>query len=135
MNSQAEIVADGRRASKDKGEAKKGLATAGGVLGAVAAASCCIAPLVLFSLGISGAWIGVLPALKPYQPIFIVMTLGFLGAGFWMVYGKPEAACAEGAACTRPLPNRIMKTALWGATLLVAAALAFPYAAPLFLDY
>ncbi len=135
MSSHVEIAADERPVSQAKNEAKNGLAAAGGVLGSVAAASCCIAPLVLFSLGISGAWIGALTALKPYQPIFIVMTLGFLGAGFWMVYRKPKAACAEGSACSRPLPNRIVKTALWGAALLVAAALAFPYAAPLFLDY
>jgi mercuric ion transport protein len=29
-----------------------------GLLGALAASSCCILPLVLFSLGVSGAWIG-----------------------------------------------------------------------------
>ncbi len=34
------------------------LVAAGGILGALAASSCCILPLVLFSLGISGAWIG-----------------------------------------------------------------------------
>lgn len=39
------------------------LVAAGGILGALAASSCCIIPLVLFSLGISGAWIGNLTAL------------------------------------------------------------------------
>ena len=47
------------------------LVAAGGILGAIAASSCCIAPLVLFSLGISGAWIGNLTALAPYQPYFV----------------------------------------------------------------
>lgn len=42
---------------------------AGGVLGAIAASSCCVLPLVLFSVGIGGAWIGNLTALAPYQPI------------------------------------------------------------------
>src|SRR5689334_12650165 len=54
---------------------KAGLVATGGVLGAVAASSCCIVPLVLFALGISGAWIGNLTALTPYQPIFIGVTL------------------------------------------------------------
>jgi mercuric ion transport protein len=40
----------------------------GGLFGAIAASSCCIVPLVLFSLGISGAWIANLTALAPYQP-------------------------------------------------------------------
>ncbi len=105
-------------------------AAASGILGAVAASSCCILPLVLFSLGISGVWIGNLTALAPYQPIFVAITLGFLGYGYWLVYWKPRVACAEGAACARPLPNRIVKISLLVATLLVAAAISFPYVAP-----
>src|SRR5215467_13430664 len=42
---------------------KAGLAAAGGILGALAASSCCIVPLALFTLGTSGAWIGNLTAL------------------------------------------------------------------------
>ena len=37
---------------------KAGLAAAGSILGALAASTCCIVPLALFTLGISGAWIG-----------------------------------------------------------------------------
>ena len=59
---------------------------AGGLLGALAASSCCIVPLVLFGLGISGAWIGSLTRLAPYQPCFIAATLGFLGVGYWLVH-------------------------------------------------
>jgi mercuric ion transport protein len=114
-------------------DAGKSLAAAGGLLGAIAASSCCIVPLVLFSLGIGGAWIGNLTALAPYQPIFIAATLGFLGYGFYKVYAVPRRACADDAACARPLPSRIVKAALWSATMLVAAALAFPYVAPLLL--
>lgn len=97
---------------------------AGGVVGAIAAASCCILPLVLFGLGVGGAWIGNLTALAPYQPIFVAVTLGFLGAGFWQVYRK------SGKACARPARNRVVKVALWSATVLVAAAMAFPFVAP-----
>ncbi|MGB7336897.1 MAG: mercuric transporter MerT family protein [Salaquimonas sp.] len=106
---------------------------AGGILGAIAASTCCIIPLVLFSLGISGAWIGQLTALSAYQPIFIAFTLGFLGYGYWLVYRKPKIACAEGEACARPLPNIIVKTALWFATALILLAFAWPYLVPLIL--
>lgn len=109
---------------------RTGWVAAGGILGAIGASSCCILPLVLFSLGAGGAWIGNLTALSPYQPFFIAITLGFLGYGFYAVYRKPKGACADGAACARPLPNRIVKIALWSATALVAAAAAFPYVAP-----
>jgi mercuric ion transport protein len=103
---------------------------AGGVVGALASSSCCILPLALFSLGASGAWLGNLSALSPYQPVFITITLGFLGAGFWVAYRRPRAACDEPATCARPASGRIVKLALWTAILLVVAALAFPYVAP-----
>lgn len=115
-------------------EGRKPWVAAGGILGAIAASSCCILPLVLFSLGIGGAWIGNLTALAPYQPVFVVITLGFLGYGYWLVYRKPIEDCAEGTACARPLPNRIVKLSLWLATTLVAAAMAFPYIAPILLN-
>src|SRR6202045_4410489 len=79
------------------------LVAAGGILGAIAASSCCVAPLVLFSLGSSGAWIGNLTALAPYQPYFIAATLACLGYGYWLVYRRQKIACAEGA-WARPLP-------------------------------
>lgn len=122
-----------RRGETSRGEAlrhRQGLIAGGGLLGGLAAASCCILPLVLFSLGISGAWIGTLTALAPYQPIFVAVALGFLGYGYYTVYWKPKRACGEDAACARPFPNRLVKTTLWVATLLVLAAIAFPYAAP-----
>ena len=82
------------------------LLTAGGVLGALAASSCCILPLALFGLGVSGAWIGHLTRLAPYQPDFIAGTAGCLGFGYWLRYRSRRTACAEGEACARPLPNR-----------------------------
>lgn len=114
---------------------RQGLIAAGGILGAIAAASCCILPLALFSLGVSGVWIGNLAALTPYQPIFVAITAGFLGYGYYLVYWKPGRVYADGAACARPLPKRIVKVALWAATILVAAAIAFPYAAPALLGF
>ncbi|WP_236571439.1 mercuric transporter MerT family protein [Rhodovarius lipocyclicus] len=104
------------------------LAAAGGVLGALAASSCCILPLALFSLGVGGAWIGTLTALAPYQPIFAAFTLAVLGFGFWRVYGA-RPACAANAACARPLPRGMVKAGLWFATVLTGAALAFPFVA------
>lgn len=102
----------------------------GGLFGALAASSCCVLPLVLFSLGISGAWLGNLTALAPYQWIFVTVTLVFLAAGFYLVYRRPTAECADGEACAGPLPNRLVEIALWVATALVAAALMFPFVAP-----
>ena len=110
------------------------LMAAGGLVGALAASSCCILPLVLFSLGVSGAWIGNFTRLAPYQPYFIAVTIGCLGYGYWLVYRSTKVACADGDACARLLPNRLVKTGLILATLLAAAALGFDFVAPLFLN-
>ena len=111
---------------------RAGLAAAGGMLGALASMSCCILPVALFTLGISGAWIGNLTALAPYQPIFLAATAGFLGVGYSLVYRQPKVACADGT-CVRPLPNRSVKAMLWTATVLVLAAVAVDYLAPVLL--
>ena len=103
---------------------------AGSVLGAVGASSCCILPLVLFSAGVGGAWIGNLTALSPYQPLILGITLAVLGYGFHLVYWKPRRVCADGDTCERPGASRTVRAALWTATALVAAAAAFPFMAP-----
>lgn len=120
------ITADSRRSQT--------LLAAGGLLGALVASSCCILPLVLFSLGIGGAWIGNFTELAPYQPYFIAATLLFLGTGYWLVHRASKQACADGTACARPLSSRLVKGALIVATILVIAALAFDFLAPLLLN-
>lgn len=108
------------------------LLAAGGVLAALGAASCCVIPFALFLLGVSGAWIANLTALEPYQPIFAVVAAGCLGGGFYVVYRKPKAACADGSCCARPGSSRVAKIGLWAAAALVVIALGFPHLALLF---
>jgi mercuric ion transport protein len=110
------------------------LMAAGGLLGALAASSCCILPVVLFSLGISGAWIGNFTQLAPYQPYFLAATAVFLGTGYWLVHRASNRACVEDEACAHPLPNRLVKITLVTATVLVVAALGFDVLAPLLLN-
>lgn len=95
--------------------------------------SCCILPLAFVTLGISGAWIGNLTALAPYQPYILAATLAFLAAGFWAVYWRREAACEAGSHCAQPRSRRLVKGALWAATAMVAAATATNFAVPLIL--
>jgi mercuric ion transport protein len=123
---QADHIADNRR--------RQSLMAAGGLLGALAASSCCILPLALFGLGVSGAWIGNFTRLAAYQPYFLAATLVFLGYGYWLVYRSSRRACADGEACARPLSNRLVKTSLILATILVVAALGLDFIAPLFLN-
>ena len=105
------------------------LMAAGGLLGALAASSCCILPLVLFSLGVSGAWIGNFTQLAPYQPYFIAMTIACLGCGYWLVYRSSRRECT--GACGGQAGNGFVKRALVLATVLVVAAIGFKFFIPL----
>jgi len=109
------------------------LLAAGGILAALGAASCCVVPFVLFTLGVSGAWIGNLTALEPYQPIFAAIAIACLGSGLYLVYRRPTTACAEGSYCASRPSNRVAKIGLWTATVLVVVAIGFPRIAIQFL--
>ena len=119
-------------ASQPEGARAQRLLAIGGILGALGAASCCVIPFALFLAGVSGAWIGNLTALEPYQPIFAAVSLGFIGYGAWRVYRRPKQVCEDGY-CATPQSDRIAKIGLWSAGVLVVLALGFPYAARYFL--
>ncbi len=103
----------------------------GAVLAAVTASVCCIGPLLLLGLGVSGAWIGTLAVLEPIRPLFSVLALGFLGFAFYRAYRRPAAEeCAAGSDCARAGSRRFTRVTLWGVTVAVLGLLAFPYAAP-----
>lgn len=102
-----------------------------GGLAAILASTCCLGPLVLISLGVSGAWIGNLTLLEPYRPIFIgaaLIALFFAWRRIW----RPVAACAPGEVCALPQINRSYKVLFGIVVGLVIIALGFPLIAPWF---
>jgi mercuric ion transport protein len=106
-----------------------------GILSALGATLCCIAPLILFMLGISGAWIGNLTAMEPYKPYFLTLAIGFVAYGFWKTYRKPKAKdCKPGTFCATPASYHINKIMLWVAVFVIFITLIYPYAAPILLE-
>ncbi len=102
------------------------LLSLGGIVAALGAASCGVIQFLLFTVGVSGAWIGNLTALEPYQPIFAAVSLGFVGLGAWRLHRRAKTACAEGY-CATSRADRIARIGLWTAGILVVIAVAFPY--------
>jgi mercuric ion transport protein len=99
-------------------------------LAAILASTCCVLPLVLVLVGITGAWMVHLTALKPLTPYAIALTLGALGWAGWLLF-RPAAACAVGdqaCATTRPAMRRLFI----GCAMFIALLLGFPLIAPLF---
>ena len=104
-------------------------------LGAAAAAAllasaCCVAPLALVLLGISGAWIGQLAAFEPYQPIFLAAAAGALFLAWRKIWRAPD--CADDRACAAPTAKRAQKVIFLTVAALLILVLGFPIAAPLF---
>lgn len=60
---------------------RRRLLAAGGLVGALLASSCCIVPLVLLTLGVSGAWIGNLTGLGTLSGLFHCCDAGVSGVG------------------------------------------------------
>lgn len=103
---------------------------AGGVA-AILASSCCLGPLVLITLGFSGAWIGTLSVLEPYRPVFIGVALVALFFA-WRHIWRSDVACAPGEVCAVPRIKHTYKFLFYVVSVLVLIALAFPYIAPWF---
>ena len=108
----------------------RGALFAGG-LAAILASTCCLGPLVLITLGFSGAWIANLTVLEPYRPIFIGAALVALFFA-WRRIWRPAATCQPGEVCAVPQVQTTHKALFWLVAALVAIALGFPYIAPWF---
>lgn len=108
----------------------RGALFTGGVA-AILASTCCLGPLVLLALGISGAWIGNLALLEPYRPIFIGVALVAMFYAWKYIY-RSASECKPGEVCALPQTKRAYKVIFWIVAMLVLIALSFPYLAPLF---
>ena len=98
----------------------------GAALAAIGASVCCVLPLVLVLMGISGAWIANLTALDAWRPWFSVATLACLALAFWNLYG-PASRCRIDGECVDPRVLRRRRLGLWIATFLIGLLLLFPY--------
>lgn len=105
----------------------------GGALAGLVASACCVGPLVLVSIGVSGAWISNLTLLQPYSLVFAGIALAFMGFAWHKIYRAPAAAaCEPGTVCALPQTNRTYRVMFWVVSALVLLGIAFPYYAPLF---
>ena len=99
----------------------------GAVITAILASLCCVAPFVLISMGITGAWIGSLRAFEPYRPVFLLLTIGFLIAGFHKVYWKKTEGCEPGSLCAVTQKKKAGNIMLWGAAFFAFFLMVLPY--------
>ncbi len=84
----------------------------GGILAAIGAGVCCVGPLVLLLLGVSGSWIGNLTAFEPYRPVFVLFVVLLFGYSGWKIY-RPVEECEPGTACAVPATQKRRKVIFW----------------------
>jgi mercuric ion transport protein len=102
-----------------------------GGFAAVLASTCCLGPLVLAGIGVSGAWIGNLSILEPFRPIFIgVALVALFFAGRWIY--RPAKSCHADEMCAAPKVKFAYKIIFWIVAVLILIALAYPYVLPFF---
>ena len=102
-----------------------------GGLTAILASTCCLGPLVLVALGVSGAWIGNLTRLEPHRLYFLggsLVALFFAGRRIF----RPAQACQPGEVCALPQPRRLYKILFGIVSALVLIALVYPYVVKFF---
>jgi len=90
--------------------------------------SCCIFPAAFSFLGAGGLAFAM--SLMPYRSYFVVLTLVFLGVGFYFAYRPEKMECAPGAACGSPRSRKLQRVSLWDVTAVTLILLAFPYVIP-----
>lgn len=103
---------------------------AAGALSALGASSCCALPLVLVTVGLSGAWVARMRELERFYPLFLGIALGAFGYAFYRLYLRRAPACAAQGACAPPLTRRRQRVAFWTTLIFAAALVLAPYYAP-----
>jgi mercuric ion transport protein len=83
-----------------------------GIIAAIGAGVCCVGPLLLLLLGVSGSWISNLTAFEPYRPIFIIFVVLLFGYSGWKIY-RPVKKCKPDADCAAPLAEQRRKLIFW----------------------
>ncbi|MDG2365456.1 MAG: mercuric transporter MerT family protein [Methylococcaceae bacterium] len=105
----------------------------GAALAAIGASVCCVGPFLLLSLGVGGAWISTLTSLSPVRPVFLILTLVFIGLGYRKLYLKP-GSCKEDEVCVLPEVEQKQRTIFWVVSVFILLLLAFPWYAPFFME-
>jgi len=98
----------------------------GAIVAAFVASGCCILPVIFAILGVGS--FGFAASFEQFRPLAILLTLIFLGVGFYFTYRKKEEVC-EDRTCATPKKTNLNKIILWLVTGVVVVFLIFPYLA------
>jgi copper chaperone CopZ len=99
-----------------------------GFLTAISASLCCITPVLALLAGTSGI-VSTFAWLEPLRPVFIMLTVGVLGTGWYAVLRSKKSANCD---CESNKKQGFMQSKSWMSivTVFSVAMLTFPYLSP-----
>lgn len=100
---------------------KEKIFAGGSILTAILASSCCIGPLILAAVGMSG--LSFLGPIAKYRPIFIGITFALIGVSYYFTYGRKKTCC-PGEATRRRWAQEVP---LWVITAIAVGLVSFTY--------
>lgn len=99
-------------------------------LGALAASSCCVLPIVLGGLGAGAGVFTVLGVLAPIRAPLMLASVVAVVVG-WFLYVRRQRACVPDRSCAAPRRSPGALVLLSLATVFIAAAAAWGYFEPI----
>jgi len=105
-------------------ENKSGLLIGGGVVAGIVASLCCVGPLVLTVLGVSGA--AVLSKFEILRIPMILLVFAVFGIAGFLLYRKRNT-CELGSICADPKKFKKMLIMYWVGFALAVAGITSPY--------
>lgn len=100
----------------------------GAIVAAVLASLCCIGPVLFVTLGVGAS---LARTFEPLRPVFTILAVALIAAGFYSVYGRrksliADAACEADGVCSVARSRTQDKVVLWVATFIALVLLTSP---------
>lgn len=105
-------------------ENKTGLFIGTGVIAGLLASLCCVGPLILTILGVSGA--AALAKFDAFRLPLVLLVVGIFGFAGYILY-KKRNVCEPGSICADPKKYRRMVIAYWIGLGIAILGLVSPY--------
>jgi mercuric ion transport protein len=109
---------------ENKTENKSAYLVGGGIVASIIASFCCIGPLILTLMGISGA--AVLSKFEVIRVPMILLVVIFFGLSGFSLYRK-RTKCEPGSICANPKKYKAMVAFYWIGLVVAVMGITAPY--------
>lgn len=105
---------------------KNVILSSGSFIAALLASTCCALPFLLFSIGVSGAWIGSMRVFEPYANFFLGAAIVLVTLSVNFSRKARREGCDADGVCATPRAARFSNTMLVISLLLILLSVFWP---------